>query len=128
MAHSLVGLGNVACEAGEYAQALRLYEESLDLARRMGLNHTILPCLAGLARVALAQGRIERAARLCGAAAALREDMGWAPPPANRAEQDRTVAVAREALGEEVFAATWARGHALPMDEAVRDTLLGNGA
>ena len=32
----------------------------------MGLNHTILVCLEGLSRVAVAQGKMERAARLCG--------------------------------------------------------------
>jgi predicted ATPase len=124
IARTLASLGSVACEAGEYARASRLYEESLELGgRRMGLNHIILPCLEGLARVAVAQGRMERATRLCGAAAALREDTGWPLPPAKRTEHDRTVAAAREALGEEAFAAAWVRGHALPLEEAITDTL-----
>jgi predicted ATPase/DNA-binding XRE family transcriptional regulator len=125
---TLASLGSVECEAGEYARASGLYEESLNLGRRLGMNLTILRCLEGLARVAVAQGRMERAAWLCGAAAALREDKGWPNPPAKRAEHDRIVADARKALGGEVFAAAWASGHALPLDEAVRDTLLGNGA
>ena len=124
IARTLASLGSVAYEAGEYAQASRLYEESLELGgRRMGLKHTILLCLEGLARVAVAQGRTKRAARLCGAVAALREGMGWPLPPAKRAEHDGTVAAAREALGEEVFAAAWARGHALPLEETITDTL-----
>jgi len=89
----------------------------------MGLKHTILLCLEGLARVAVAQGRMERAARLCGAAAALREDRGWPFPPAKRVEHDRTVAAARRGLGEEAFEAAWVRGHALPLEEAITDTL-----
>jgi len=89
----------------------------------MGLNHPILVCLEGLARVAVAQGRMQRAARLCGAAAALREDRGWPLPPAKRAEHDRTVATARKALGEEAFAAAWARGHVLPVEETIADLL-----
>jgi predicted ATPase/DNA-binding XRE family transcriptional regulator len=123
IARTLASLGSVACEAGEYARALRLYEESLELGRRMGLKHTILLCLEGLARVAVAQGRMERAARLCGTTAALREDMGWPLPPVKRAEHERTVAAAREALGEEAFAAAWVRGHTLPLEEAITDTL-----
>jgi hypothetical protein len=71
----------------------------------MGLKHTVLLCLEGLARVAVAQGRMERAAQLCGAAAARREDRGWPLPPAKRVEHEHTVAAAREALGEEAFAA-----------------------
>jgi hypothetical protein len=71
---------------------------------------------------------MERAARLFGTAAALREDRGWPLPPVKRAEHDRTVAAAHGALGEEAFAAAWARGHALPLEEAIEDTLLGKGA
>jgi hypothetical protein len=89
----------------------------------MGLEHTILLCLEGLARVKVAQGRMERAARLCGAAAALREDRGWPLPPVKRAEHERTVAAARAALGEDAFAVAWATGHALPLKETVTDTL-----
>jgi tetratricopeptide (TPR) repeat protein len=124
---TLASLGSVAYEAGEYARASRLYEESLDLGRRVGLKHTILPCLEGLARVAAAQGRMERVARLCGAAAALREDTGWPLPEARRAEHDRTVAAARAVLGEDAFTAAWAKGHALPLGEAIRGTP-GDGA
>ncbi len=120
---TLASLGSVACEAGEYARASRLYEESLELGRRVGLKHTILPCLEGLARVAAAQGKMERAAQLCGAAAALREDTGWPLPPARRAEHGRTVAAARVALGEDAFTAAWAKGHALPLEEATKHNL-----
>ncbi len=123
IARTLASLGDVACKAGEYARASRLYEESLELGWRMEMKHSILRCLEGLARVAVAQGRMERAVRLCGAAAALREERGWALSLAKRGEHDRTVAAAREALGEEAFAAAWARGHALPLEEAITDTL-----
>ncbi len=120
---TLASLGSVACEAGEDARASRFYEESLELGWRVGFKHTILPCLEGLARVAAAQGRMERVARLYGTAAALREEVGWPLPPARRAEHDRTVAAARGALGEDAFAAAWARGHALPLEDAITDTL-----
>jgi predicted ATPase len=129
IARTLASLGNVEYEAGDYARASRLYEESLELGgRQMGLNHTILVCLEGLARVAVAQGRMERAARLFGTAAALREDKGWPLPPSKRTEHDRTVAAAHGALGKEAFTAAWAWGHALPLDETIEDILLGKGA
>ncbi len=77
--------------------------------------------------MAAAQGRPERAARLCGAAAALREELGTRfSLTARRAEHDRTVAAARAALGEDAFESAWAKGHALPLEEAIRDTL-GDG-
>ena len=126
IALTLTSLGSAACAAGEYERASRLYEESLELGRWMGLNHNILSCLEGLARVALARGKMEQAAWLCGSAAALREDNGWHLSPARRVEHNRTVAAARTALGEDVFTAAWAEGHALPLEEAIRDTL-GDG-
>jgi len=73
--------------------------------------------------VAVAQGRMERAAQLCGTTAALREDMGWPLPPAKRAEHDRTVSAIRRALGERAFEEAWAKGHALPSEEAIEHTL-----
>jgi hypothetical protein len=93
------------------------------LGWRMGLKHTILPCLEGLAQVAVAQGMMERVAQHCGAAAALREATGWPLPPAKRTEHDPTVAAARGTLGEDTFAAAWVRGYALPPKEATTDTL-----
>jgi hypothetical protein len=66
---------------------------------------------------------MERAARLCEVAAPLHEEMGWPLPPAKRAEHDRTMGAARGALGEDAFTAAWAKGHALPLEEAIRDTL-----
>jgi predicted ATPase/DNA-binding XRE family transcriptional regulator len=120
---TLASLGGVACEAGEYARASRLYEESLEQGRRMGQDIAILTCLEGLARVAVAQGRMERAAWLIGAAAALREGRGWPLPPAKRAKNDRTVAAAREVLGEEAFEAAWERGHELPLEKAITGAL-----
>ena len=65
-------------------------------------------------------------ARLCGATAALREDTGWPLPPSKRAEHDRTVAAARAALGEDAFTAAWAKGRALPLEEAIKGSL-GDG-
>jgi len=123
ISRTLASLGSVECQAGEYALASRLYEESLNLGRRMRMSLTILRCLEGLARVALAQRRMERAAWLCGAAAALREDKGWPLPPARRAEHDCTVTAIRGAIGEEAFEATWARGHELPLEEAITDAM-----
>jgi predicted ATPase/DNA-binding XRE family transcriptional regulator len=120
---TLASLGSVACDAGEYARAWGLYEEGLELAWRIGLYHPVLLCLEGLARVAVAQGGMERAAQLCGTTAALREDMGWPLPPVRYAEHERTVSAIRRVLGERAFEEAWAKGHALPSEEAIEHTL-----
>jgi hypothetical protein len=53
----------------------------------------------------------------------MREDRGWPLPPAKRAEHERTVAAARGALGEEAYDAGWERGHTLPLEEVITNTL-----
>ncbi len=120
---ALASFGSVACEAGDYARASRLYEESLNLYQRAGLTFGLPIRLEGLARVAAAQGQPERAARLCGMAAALREEVGWPLPPADRPEHERTEAAARAVLGEAAFESERAKGYALSLEEAIADAL-----
>jgi hypothetical protein len=66
----------------------------------------------------VAQGQSERAARLFGALEAHRETVGAPPVAAERAEYHRSVAGARTALGEEAFAAAWAEGRAMTLEQA----------
>lgn len=68
-------------------------------------------------------GEWERAARLCGVAAALREVIGVPPLPNWREEWERELGAARAALGEAAFAAVWTEGQALPLDTAIEYAL-----
>jgi hypothetical protein len=65
----------------------------------------------------------ERAARLLGAAAALREVLGAPVPAREREDHDRAVAALRTALGETAFAEDWTAGEALPVEKAVAEAL-----
>jgi hypothetical protein len=67
-----------------------------------------------------AVGRAEPAARLFGAERALRTGVA-APWFVERYEQD--VAAARAARGEAAFAAAWAEGQAMTLEQAVADAL-----
>ena len=73
--------------------------------------------------MAAVQGRPERAARLLGASAARRDERGISLSPFTRADHDHAAKAAREALGEEAFAAAWAVGHAMPLEESIADAL-----
>jgi hypothetical protein len=72
---------------------------------------------------------MERAARLFGAAAALRTTLGDAASrgwnfqlaPASRDAYEREVAATRAALGEEAFAAAWADGQRRPLELAIAE-------
>lgn len=65
------------------------------------------------------QGQLVRAARLLGAAAALRDTHGPPVPPIDRAEREHEVAALRAALGEESFAAASVEGQRMELEQAV---------
>lgn len=123
IAASLNNLGLLARDRGEYERATGLHRESLELLRRVRDGLSAAACLEGLAAVAGARGRRERAAQLYGAADALRAAGETPLPPADRALHDRAMDDSRAALGQEGFAAAWARGCALSFDEAIADAL-----
>jgi non-specific serine/threonine protein kinase len=79
------------------------------------------------AEIAAAAGDWPRAARLLGAAGALREATGLALPRSARPNHDRTVGTARRALGEAGLAAASAEGRALSLAEAI-DQAVGSAA
>src|SRR5918999_4574396 len=119
MGVSLVRLGSAARDQGDTARALALFAEGLALLTELGDRRIIALALDGVAGLAIAWGQPERAARLFGAAAALREASGLPVDPAGRAAHERDVAAARAALGEDAFAAGWASGAALPLPVAI---------
>jgi predicted ATPase len=123
IADSLYGLGCVAGRQGDHAAARALLEQSLALQRELGDRRGIAACLEGVAQVSAAEGAPERAARLLGAAAALRDAIGAPLPPAERAAHERIVAPVRADLESAVFAAAWAEGQAMPLEQAVADAL-----
>ncbi len=123
IAQALYGLGMTACREGDPDKSARsAFAESLTLYRELGDKRGIASVLEGMAELAHAEGNAERAARLWGAAESLREALGAPMPPCNRAAYERHVAAARAALGER-FAAAWAQGRALPLEQAIADAL-----
>jgi hypothetical protein len=89
----------------------------------MGGKLGIAEPLESLARLAVQGREWDRAARLWGAAAALREALGAPRAPNRRAEGERELGAARAALGESAFAASWAEGQALSLEQAIADAL-----
>jgi tetratricopeptide (TPR) repeat protein len=112
------GLAAVARSQGDYEEARALYRESLGIFRPAGEQRGIAAVLEGLAGIAAADDRAERAARLFGAAEALRAAIATPLAPGERADYDRYVAATHAALGQEAFAAAWEAGRALSLDEA----------
>jgi non-specific serine/threonine protein kinase len=119
MAASLGNLGIVALEQGDYPTARALLEECLAVLSELGHKRQIAEGLEGLAELAAAQDQAGRAAVLCGAAEALRETISVPLQPSERARYERSRSSACAALGEVKFAAAWAVGRSLALEEAI---------
>jgi serine/threonine-protein kinase PknK len=116
-------LGDTERARGDLDAALGRYRESLATAEDSGHFLFVADALDGVAAVAAARGEAERAARLHGAAAALRERLGTAVASWEQPAHEQRLAAVRAALGEEAFAAAWAAGAALPVAETVAAVL-----
>ncbi len=124
VAGALTALGTVAEDQGDYERAAAFHSEALALAEELGDRLGIADVLGNLSAVARHwEARPVRAARLLGAAAALREAIGVVPPPFDHARHDRVETAVRAALGETTFRVAWAAGRALPLEEAVAEAL-----
>jgi tetratricopeptide (TPR) repeat protein len=123
IALSLRSLGAVARLQADYERAASLLTESLALSRDIGARDLMADGLTLLAWVALARGQPGRAARLGGAAQALWDAIGAPLLPYQRASHDQAVAAMRAALGDALFAASWAAGMALSPEQALDEAL-----
>lgn len=97
--------------------------EALELSRRLDFPHSTAANLHILASLAGSEGQPIRAARLWGAAEALREAIGAHLSLAEQSFFARHVAAARDRLEEEAWEAAWAEGRAMTPEEAVLDGL-----
>ena len=123
IALSLHSLGMVAFRRGDYDRAAGLYAESLALASQVRDRWIADDCLDGLAAVACARGHYEHAARMAAAADALREMLGYRPLADEQSLHDRCVATTRVGLGDDAFAAAWAEGRTMTLEQAIADAL-----
>jgi predicted ATPase/Tfp pilus assembly protein PilF len=119
----LNNLGGIAFEQGDHAQAQLFYRESLLMLRETGDKEGLAVCLEGLAGVSSVHGQAALAARLYGAAELIREAIGSPRIPVARAEYERMVAATRAQLDQNMFAAAWAEGRAISLEQAVSDAL-----
>jgi predicted ATPase/transcriptional regulator with XRE-family HTH domain len=116
-------LGHLARQQQNYAQAKARYREALALYRAFGSPAYIASCLEGFAAAVCTEGHYALAARLCAAAAAVRDQRQAPLPPTERKEFEQTVATARAALDESAFVREWNAGTTCTQDEAIDEAL-----
>jgi predicted ATPase/DNA-binding SARP family transcriptional activator/DNA-binding CsgD family transcriptional regulator len=122
---SLTGLGMITLKAGDPERAKGFFVEKLNLLRNMGDKNGIAYSLLGLAGVAGEQVRPDRAARLWGAAEALREAIGMQLSPFDRTHTryEERLSAARSLMDDETWEAAWAQGRAMSPEEAIEYAL-----
>jgi non-specific serine/threonine protein kinase len=126
LAVALMDLANVARLQGNPEEAGARLKEALTVAAELGYPYQVLGPLEALAVVAARTGDATRAARLFGAVEALRSSS--ATPTGMTINRGLTItadllAEARAALGEPAFAAAWAEGRAMTLEQAVAAAL-----
>jgi predicted ATPase/DNA-binding SARP family transcriptional activator len=113
-------LGLLAAVDGDPA-AISLLRCSLDVHGELRDRWRMSSVLEDLAAIALALDRARAAARLLGAAEAIRDAIGTVIAPCERPQHLQTLASARAALGEEAFEAARQQGLLASVDELTAD-------
>lgn len=119
MAVELNNIAEAASRMGDYADARRMYAESLRLFQRLGGCQYIPYILENLSYLNAALEQWPQMVRLMGAAEAQREIVHVPLPPSDAQETEAQLAVARSHVGYTAFAAEWAAGRCLTLEEAI---------
>jgi hypothetical protein len=114
-------LGALVNMHGDSVRARVILCDGLILQQQFAEQDVMIDSLEACAGVAIGQGWAVRAARLLGAATALRTTIGIRRAPAARPAYERDVASARAQLDDAAFAAAWAAGQALTLEQAIAE-------
>ncbi len=125
----LVSQARLAHLQADLNRAVALLREGLLILKHTTDSVEIAICLSCIADVARGQGMFARSARLLGAVHALHQDVNTPPfADANRGAYDQAMAATRAELDAESFAASWAKGQAMTLEQAVAYALEEGGA
>src|SRR5215207_913826 len=119
----LTNLGYVALARGEVDQARAIFTESLTFGREHRDQFNTPACLRGFAALAVAAGEPTRAIRLLAAADELFAATGTTKWPAERLGGPVTGESPRAGLCQEAFAAAWAAGRKLSLNQVIDEAI-----
>ena len=120
---SLGILGWVAMREEDWERALQRLCESLQVRWEIGDLSGSAWCFERLAAVAQAQGHKEKAVRLFGAGAALREKIRSVIDPSDKPAYESKIRLLRGEFGSKQFTAIWHEGRSMSIEQAVRYAL-----
>ncbi|MDQ6776407.1 MAG: tetratricopeptide repeat protein, partial [Actinomycetota bacterium] len=118
---ALHGLGRLARDNGDVRAATALHKQALEFQRQIGAAPSIVGSIEALGGLAATNGRHDHAAKLIGAAEALREENGYARFPWESAGHTADLVQLRCSLSREALDAAFAQGAALSIEQAATE-------
>jgi len=121
-------LGHLSRQEGDYAGASAMYREALAIFQALRHRRGIARVLEHLACCSASQSLPDRALKLAGAAAALREKLGTPLSAAERAELDEILRNARQKLTPAEQETCWMEGWSSTPDQILSYALASEQA
>lgn len=121
-------LVHIAREQGRLQEARAGYRQTIVFWHNLGHRAAVAHQLESIAFLERADGRYTRAARLLGAAEALRGMLHQPMTAQERLEYEREVAALQQQLTATEFAARWADGRAMSIERAIAYAIEQDGA
>jgi predicted ATPase/DNA-binding SARP family transcriptional activator len=116
-------LGDLAVASGDYTAACRFFARFVTERHEIGDRWSVAWGLRGISALALAEGHLERAARILGASLALKESMAVLLSDGERTPYEALREALWEAGGETVVAAAWEAGRAMTYEQGLEFAL-----
>ncbi len=113
-------IGHLYRRQGRYAEAAAVYRETIQTFQEFNEQAAVAHQLESFGCMAAAQSQPEHAARLFGAAEALRQRLKTDMTPLERREYEETVTGLRKQMEPAELAKVWAEGRALDMEQAIQ--------
>jgi tetratricopeptide (TPR) repeat protein len=105
---------------GNFAEAKQTYFETIKVYQDYGNRPAVAHQLECFAMIAIVEEEPPRAAKLFGAADAIREVTGHKPTDEEAAEEAQFISRLRAMLSETEFNALWAEGKSMTMEQAIQ--------
>jgi predicted ATPase/class 3 adenylate cyclase len=112
-------LAHILRYEGNYPEAIQAYHKTIKEWQRMGHRAAVAHQLECMAFIAKALEQMEKAARLLGAAEALRQRIDIPMAPQEQAEYVGEVADLKANMDEKDFTSFWADGRSMTMEQAI---------
>lgn len=105
---------------GNYSAAKQTYRETIKVFQDYGNRPSVAHQLECFAMIAIVEEEPQRAAKLFGAADAIREVTGHKPTDEEQAEEAQFISRLRAMLTETEFNTLWAEGKSMTMEQAIQ--------